>query len=123
MASLTVGSETNPLIKAAVGLELMAIITIELLPVHRRNVGSEVALMIETKHVGIARVDAFQLKLGMRLPKRREGGGETLRRPRQFKDDLLRRMRMPMKGVPRHAHSFLGRRSHHRGIVVARRAL
>ena len=65
MARLTIRGETDSLIKVAVRLELMTVIAIELLSVHRRDVGSEVALMIEAQHVGIARADAFQLKFGM----------------------------------------------------------
>src|SRR5947207_8791643 len=79
MTRLAIGSETDPLIKAAVRLELVAIIAIELLSIQRRNVGSEMALMIETQHVGIARADAFQLKFGMRFPKRSECRRKTLR--------------------------------------------
>jgi hypothetical protein len=123
MTGLTVSGKTDPLIKMTVGLELVAIIAVEPLPVHRRNVGSEMALVIETKHIGIARVRPFQLEFGMRFPKRREGRGKTLRRPRQFKDDLLRRMRMPMERISRDVRSFLGRRRHNCGIVVTTRAL
>src|ERR1700704_769697 len=123
MTRLTIGGKTDSLIKAAVRLELVAIIAIEFLSIHRRNVGSEVTLMIETKHIGIARVHSFQLKFGMRFPKRSERRGKTLRRPWQFEDDLLRGMRMSMKRVPRNTHSSLCRRRHRCGIVVARRAL
>src|SRR5438132_7698952 len=84
MTRLAIGSKTDPLIKAAVRLELVAIIAIELLSIQRRNVGSEMALMIETQHVGIARADAFQLKFGMRFPKRSECRRKTLRRSRQL---------------------------------------
>src|SRR5207237_8794816 len=94
----------------------------ELLSIHRRNVGREMALMVETQNVGVARVGAFQLELGMRFPKRIKCSGVTLRRTRQLKDDLLRRMRMPMKGVTRHRRSLLRGRGHRRGIIVASRA-
>src|SRR6266550_6754266 len=123
MTRLTIGGKTDPLVKAAVGLEFVAIIAIEFLSVHRWDVGSEMALMIKAKHVGIARVDPFQLKFRMRFPKRSERRGKTLQRPRQFEDDLLRGMRMSMKRVPRNAHSSLSRRRHRCGIVVARHAL
>src|SRR5947208_13617773 len=89
MTRLAIGSETDPLIKAAVRLELVAIIAIELLSIQRRNVGSEMTLMIETQHVGIARADACQLKFGMRFPKRSECRRKTLRRSRQLETDLL----------------------------------
>src|SRR5438876_10077715 len=101
MTRLAIGSETDPLIKAAVRLELVAIIAIELLSIHRRNVGSEVALMIETKRVGIERVDALELKFGMRFRKRSERIGKSLRRSRQLEDDLLRGMWMSMKDIAR----------------------
>src|SRR5256885_5431705 len=123
MTRLTIGGKTDPVVKAAVGLELVAIIAIEFLSVHRWDVGSEMALMIKAKHVGIACVDPFQLKFRMPSPKRSERRGKTLRRPRQFEDDLLREVRMSMKRVPRNAHSSLSRRRHRCGIVVARRAL
>src|SRR5256885_17189223 len=89
MTRLAIGTETDALIKAAVRLELVAIIAIELLSIHRRNVGSEMALMIEMQHIGIARADAFQFKFGMRFPKRSECRRKTLRRPRQPENDLL----------------------------------
>src|SRR4029077_10914716 len=109
MTRLAVGSETNPLIKAAVRLELMAIIAIELLSIHRRNVGSEMALMIETQHVGIARADAFQLKFGMRFPKRSECRCKTLRRSRQLENDLLRGMGMSVECIAGEGDSFFRR--------------
>src|SRR5207244_6212072 len=123
MTRLAIGTETDALIKAAVRLELVAIIAIELLSIHRRNVGSEMALMIETQHIGIARADAFQLKFGMRFPKRSECRCKTLRRPRQLENDLLRGMWMSVECIARKVHSFFGRRSHHGGVVVAGRAL
>ena len=101
----------------------MAIVTIEFLSVHRRNIGREVALMIEAQHVRIAGVPAFQLKFRMPFPKGCERGGETLRRPRQRENDLLRRMRMPMKRVARKLHSFLRGCGHERGIIMASGAL
>ena len=123
MTRLAIGTETDALIKAVVRLELVAIIAIELLSIHRRNVGSEMVLMIETQHIGIARADAFQLKFGMRFPKRSECRGKTLRRPRQLENDLLRGMWMSVECIARKVHSFFGRRSHHGGIVVASGAL
>ena len=123
MTRLTIRGETDSLIKAAVWLQLMAIIAIEFLSVHWRDVGGEMPLMIETQNIGIARVQPFQLKFGMLFPKRRKRVGETLRRSRQFEDDLLRGMRMSMKHVARKAHSFFSRRSHRCGIVVTRDAL
>src|SRR6266513_5720077 len=123
MTRLTIGGKTDPLVKATVGLELVTIIAIEFLSIHRWNVGSEMALMIETQYIRIARIHPFQLKFRMRFPKRSERRGKTLRRPRQFEGDLLRGVRMSMKRVPRNAHSSLSRRRHRCGIVVARHAL
>src|SRR5438477_639712 len=123
MTGLAIGGKTDPLIKATVRLELVTIIAIEFLSVHRRDVGRQVTLVIETKQVGIARVNTFQLKFGMRFPKRSERRGKTLRRSRQLEDDLLRRVRMPMKSIARNAYAFLGRSRHGGGIVVASRAL
>src|SRR5438552_15243821 len=123
MTRLAVGRKTQPLIKAAVRLELVAIIAIELLSIQRRNVGSEMALMIETQHVGIAHADAFQLKFGMRFPKRSECRRKTLRRSRQLENDLLRGMWMSVECIARKVHSFFGRCGHNGGVVVAGRAL
>src|SRR5947207_10239324 len=119
MTHLAIGTETDALIKAAVRLELVAIIAIELLSIHWRNVGSEMALMIETQHIGIARADVFQLKFGMRFPKRSECRCKTLRRPRQLENDLLRGMWMSVECIARKVHSFFGRHSPHGGGVVA----
>src|SRR5438552_16171357 len=123
MTRLAIGTETDALIKAAVRLELVAMIAIELLSIHRRNVGSEMALVIEAQHIGIARADAFQLKVGMRFPRRSECRGKALRRPRQLENDLLRGMWMSVECIARKVHSFFGRRSHHGGVVVAGCAL
>ena len=62
----------------------MAVIAIEFLSVHRRNVGRKMALMIKAQQVGIARVLAFQLEFGVRFPEVRKSGCVPLRRPRQF---------------------------------------
>ena len=123
MTSLTIVGESNSLHEMAVGLRLMAISAIQFLPVHRRNVGSEMAFMIETQNVWVARVRAFELEFGMAFPKICEGRGVALRRPRQFKNDLLLRMRMSMKRIGRKRRTFLRRRRHRRRIVVASRAL
>src|SRR2546430_11696674 len=120
MTRLAIGTETDALIKAAVRLELVAIIAVELLSIHRRNVGSEMALMIETQHIGIARADAFQLKFGMRFPKRSECRGKALRRPRQLENVLLRGMWMSVECIAPQVHCFFRRRSHHsRGLVAS----
>src|SRR2546430_9374086 len=106
MTRLAIGTETDALIKAAVRLEQVAIIAIELLSIHRRNVGSEMALMIETQHIGIARVDAFQLKFGMRFPKRSECRCKTLRRPPPLENVLLTGTWVPEEAIARQGHSF-----------------
>src|SRR5438876_12162430 len=105
MTRLAIGSETDPLIKAAVRLELVAIIAIELLSIQRRNVGSEMTLMIETQHVGIARADECQRKFGMRFPKRCECRSKTLRRSRQLENDLLRVVGRSVEYMTRKVHS------------------
>src|SRR5437868_5364053 len=122
VTSLTIVRESNALHEMSIRLRLMAVIAIELLSIHRRNIGREMPLMVETQNIGVARVDAFQLELGMRFPKRIERSGVTLRRTRQLKDDLLRRMRMPMKIIAEHGRPFLRGRGHRRGIIVASRA-
>src|SRR5207249_2304309 len=116
---LTIVRKSNPLHETTIGLGLMAIVAIEFLSVHWRNVGGEVALMIETEHVGVSRVLALQLKLRMRFREIRERRGVTLRRSRQLEDDLLRRVRMSMKSVTWNRRSFLRRRGHRGEIIVA----
>jgi len=59
MTSLTIVGKGNSLIQAAVRLRLMAIVAIELLAVHWRNIGCEMALVIEAQHVRIADIRAF----------------------------------------------------------------
>ena len=59
MTSLTIVGESDSLIESTVRLRLVTIIAIQLLSVHGWNVGSEMALVIEPKSVGISRVDAF----------------------------------------------------------------
>src|SRR2546430_3692869 len=119
MTRLAIGTETDALMKAAVRLELVAIIAIELLSIQRRNVGSEMTLMIETQHVGIARADACQLKFGMRFPKRSECRRKTLRRSRQLENGLLRGGGMSVGSIAREGDSFFGRSRHHCGVFWA----
>ena len=123
MTGLTIVRESNSLHQVTVGLRLVAVSAIKLLPVHRWNVGSEMTLVIETQNIRVAGVRAFELEFGMAVPKIHERRGVTLRRSRQFKNNLLRRMRMSMKCIARHLHTFLRRRRHCCGIVVASRAL
>src|SRR5438552_13098497 len=49
MTRLTVVRKIDSLVETAVGLQLMAIIAVEFLPIHRWNVGTKVALVIETQ--------------------------------------------------------------------------
>ena len=68
MTRLTIGGEIDELVKAAVGLRFMAVIAFQSLAVHRRNVGREMALMVEAEHIGIARIYSLELKFGMPIP-------------------------------------------------------
>jgi hypothetical protein len=117
--------ESDPLHKPTIRLRFVAVIAIKLGPgfVDRRNIGREMTLMIEAKHVRIFCVDSLQLKFRMSFPKRSKSGGETLGRARQFENDLLLGVRMPVKRVAWKFHSFFGRRGHDSGIVVTTCAL
>src|ERR1700730_4775061 len=123
MTCLAIGSVSDSLHETAVGLRLMAIIAIEFLSVNRRNVRSEMPLVIETKRVRVAHALSFQLKLRVPFPEIRESCGVTLLRTGQFEDDLLRWMGMSMKRVVRKRHSFLCRCRHDFGIVMTGHAL
>ena len=78
MTRLAIVRVSDPLHQPAVALRLMTVIAVKFPPVYWRNVGGKVALVIESQHVRIARVLAFQLKLRMRFPEVREGRGVTL---------------------------------------------
>lgn len=123
MTRLTVRREINARVKSAVRLRLVAIIAIELLSVHRWNVGRKVSLMIEAQRIGIARVHGLELEFRMVAPERGERFGVTLRRSRQIEHGLLRRLRMSMKRGRRKLHSALRRSLHRFRIIVASRAL
>ena len=73
MARLAVRRKTDPLIKAAAWLRFVAIIAVQLLSVHRRNVIGEMALVIETEHVRITRLLLDELEFRMELAELREG--------------------------------------------------
>src|SRR5436305_4465542 len=99
MTRLAIRGEADPLIEPAGRLGFVAIIAIELLAVHRRNVVRKMALMIEAQNVGIARLVADELEFRMRVG---EGGKSlrvTARRPRQLEDDLLRWIRTQMERI------------------------
>src|SRR2546421_6343443 len=117
MACLAIRAETDSLIETPLGISLMTVVAVKFLSFHRRNVRREMALMIETDDVGIARLLAHELKFWMVS---REGG-KNLRvspaRPRHFEDDLVDRMRSQMKHVRRKLCAFL-RRCFHDGVAA-----
>src|SRR5437870_11796559 len=123
MACLTIRRETDSLIETALGIGLMTVITVKFLAFHWRNVRREMALMIETDHVGITRFFPHQLKFWM-VPGK---GGKNLRispaRPRHFEDNLLHRMWPQMKHCRWKLCAFLRRRFHDGAAVVTRGAL
>src|SRR4051794_39604993 len=90
---LAIRRETDSLIEPAARLRFVAVIAVELLPVHQRNVVSEMPLMIEAQDIGIARFVTNQLKLRMRVDEGRKDRGVTARRPRHLENNLLRWMR------------------------------
>src|SRR3954469_655721 len=96
---LTVRRETDSLIEPPARLRFVAVIAVELLPIHRRNVVSEMSLVIEAQDIGIARLVTDQLKLRMRVDEGRKDPCVTTRRPRHLENDLLRRMRSQMKNI------------------------
>src|SRR4051794_18824491 len=123
MTRLTIRVETDSLIKTAVRERLVAVGTIQLLTVHRRDISREMSLMIKSENVRIARVDTVDLKLRMFSGKRIERLGKSLRRTGQIESDLLRLMRMSILRGEMEIHSFLRRSGHHLRLVVAGRAL
>src|SRR5438045_8821232 len=117
MTRLAIRRKIDPLIKAAVGIGLVAVIAIELLAAHLRNIAREMALMIETEYIGIARLLAQELKFRMLAVERVEHLGVAALRSRHFPNHLLRRMRAKMKHGRRKLHPFLLGRFHHVAIV------
>ena len=124
MAGLAVRRETDPLIETAVGIRLMTVVAIELPAfLHGWNVRREMALMIETEHIGIARLLAHELKLRMVVGERRKDLGVTARRPWHFKDDLLGWMRSQVKNRWRKLRALLRGSLHDAAVAVARSAM
>ena len=123
VASLAVRGEADPLVEPAVRLRFVAVIAIELLAVHWRNIRREMALVIEAEHVGVARSFAHELELRMCAGKGIEDLSVTARRPRHLEDDLLRRMGSKMECGRRQSRSLLRRRFHDAAIIVTRSAL
>lgn len=123
MTGLTVGFETDALIIAALRIGFVAIVAIELSAIHWRNVRREMTLVIEPKHGRVARFVAYELKFRVPIPKGIERLGVAPTRPRQFKGDLLRRMKMSMVICPLKLHPFLRGSLHACAVVVTRGAL
>src|SRR6188472_1772058 len=80
-------------------------------------------LVIKLQDVAIEHRFALKLKLRMPIPESGKDLRETSSGPRQIEDNLLGRMRMPLKPRPVQLHSFLCGGLHDRGIVVTGRAL
>ena len=99
VAGLAVRREIDPLIKTALRIGLVAVIAIELLPFHRRNVRGEMAAVVEAQRVGIGRLFANELELRMLAVKRREDLRVTHGRSRPLKNDLLRLLRTEMENL------------------------
>ena len=123
MTRLTIRGETDSLHESAFSVEFVAIIAIELLAIYERNVVREMPLMIEAENVGVARFGGIDLKLRVSIPERRKNLGVSTRRPGQFEDDALRRLRMPVERRPIELHPFLRGSFHGFAIVVAGRAI
>src|SRR5438552_18837216 len=97
MTRLAIRREIDPLIKAVLGIGFVAVIAIELLAVHLRNIAREMALMIEPEYVGIARFLAHELKFRMFAVEGSKDLRVTTLRSRHFPNHLRRRMRAKMK--------------------------
>src|SRR6266446_6101143 len=123
MAGLAIRRETDSLIETPLGIRLMTVVAVKFLSFHRWNIRREVALMVETDDVGIARFLAHELKFRM-VPRE---GGKNLRvtpaRTRHFEDHLLDWMRPQMKYGWRKLCAFLGGCFHDSAAVVTRGAL
>src|SRR5205085_915936 len=123
MTCLAIRREIDPLIKAVLGIGLVAVIAIELLAVHLRNIAREMALMVEPERVGIARLLAHELKFRMLAIEGSKDLRVTARRSRHFPNHLLRRMRAKMENGGRKLRPLLRGRFHHVAIVMTRSAL
>ena len=64
---LAIRSETDPLIEPASWFLFVAVIAIELLPVHWRDIVGKMALVIEAQDVGVARFLADELEFRVRI--------------------------------------------------------
>src|SRR5437868_6757576 len=109
MAGLAIRGETDSLIETPLGIRLMTVVAVKFLSFHRRNVRREMALMVETDHVGIAYFLAHELKFRMVPGEGGENLGVSPARTRRFEDDLLDRIRPQMKHSWRKLSAFLRR--------------
>src|SRR5205085_4280531 len=97
MARLAVGIETDSLIKTSGRLGLVAVGAVQLPAFHRRNIGGEMALVIEAKDIGIADLLLDELELRVRSLERRKDFRITAPGPRRFHNHLLRRVGAEME--------------------------
>ena len=117
MTRLAVRREGDPPVVTPARIGLVTVVTVQFLPLHWRNVTSEMPLVIESKHIGVALLLANELKLRMTTPKRIELLRIAPSGSRQLQNDLLRGMRMSMEILPLKLHAFL-RGSFHDGAAI-----
>ena len=68
MARLAISRETDPLIETALGIRLVAVVAIELPAFfYGRNVRREMALVVETENIRVARFGGSELKFRMAI--------------------------------------------------------
>jgi hypothetical protein len=123
VAGLAIRREADAFVETTARLRFVAVIAIELLPIHRRNIRREMALVIEPQHVGIARFFAHELKFRMRAGKGIEDLSIATRRSRHVEHDLLGRVRTQVKRGRRQRRPFLRRRCHDAAVVMTGSAL
>ena len=82
MSSQPMRPESDALVVTPLWVGLMTIATLKFFAVHRRDIGSKVALMIELQYIRIAHWLALKLKLRVTIPESREDLGITARGPR-----------------------------------------
>ena len=124
VTDLALGGKGDALIVVAPGgIWLMTKTTLEFLSPEQRDIGSEMALMVEFQQIGIDYRFALELKFRMTIPEGSKGLGITVRRSRQLENNLPRRMRVTLEVGPIKPAPFLGRGRHRRAIIMTTGAL
>src|SRR5260370_39626301 len=99
MTRLAVRREGDPLVVTPARIGFVTVVAVEFLPIHWRNVTSEMPLVIESKHIGVALLLANGLKLRRTTPKRIDLSRIAPRRSLKRQTNLLRTKRMHMENL------------------------